>query len=174
MRDIQWAWSPNRLNLKLAYFQNGRKIFILSSPYSQLKNVIANIELRRRTDNKHITNLGLFQNNLKATSWISHEVIGKKPSPSCIKLEQKLITDYLEIADVFYNYFSNKARRLNLQNTLLSPLPNSPSFCFYSITVFKIKKINHCSTNQKQLVAFMALLPNHLIFSWILTQSWMF
>ena len=93
------------------------------------------------------------QNDLKRTWSVINDIIGKKTStsPNCLKHNDKLITDPIEIAELFNDHFSSIASKLRAK--LNSP-PNpmnlnfksnsskiSSSFFFMLTTAYEVKKM---------------------------------
>ena len=93
------------------------------------------------------------QNDLKRTWSVINDIIGKKTStsPNCLKHNDKLITDPIEIAELFNDHFSSIASKLRAK--LNSP-PNSmnlnfksnsskisSSFFFMLTTAYTVKKL---------------------------------
>ena len=59
-------------------------------------------------------NLASCQNDLKRTCSVINNIIGKKTStsPNCLKHNDKLLTDSIEIAELFNDHFSSIASKL--------------------------------------------------------------
>ena len=97
--------------------------------------------------------LASCRNDLKHTWYIINDIIGRKISisPNCIKSNDRLLTDSLEIAESFNEHFSTIASKLRtkLDSSLSSKNSKSksspskifPSLFFTPTTAYEVKKV---------------------------------
>ena len=119
------------------------------SAYHKIRNHYETVIKTKKSQQYFQKLLASCQNDLKRTWSVINDILGKKTStlPNCLKHNDKLLTDLIEIAELFNDHFSSIASKLKSQTEFTSQpnelkLPKiSSSFFFMPTTAYEVKKM---------------------------------